>query len=282
MDLMWKKKNAAKVRLAVKHAALIRNAIKGSIDVDKVVVDWLATHNTSEITTDQAREWARVHIRPNDAKLNEALKKVYVEGFVFGQDVAMSAIPRAKISKAPSLNQMRNAMNIDWDKWKPGNKPAAALVKPSGGLSKLLDSRGVTISGLRKTTLDRIGTQLAYALQEGLPPKEIAADIEELVGDSERALTIAQTETSRAVTVASRELYEDSGVELVTWLVADPCDICQENEDAGPIPIDDTFPSGDTEPPAHPNCVCDLSPYVVNTQNISEDELSSLLEDEEQ
>jgi hypothetical protein len=70
-------------------------------------------------------------------------------------------------------------------------------------------------------------------------------------------------------------------VELVEWLVADPCDICEENESVSPIGIGETFPSGDTEPPAHPNCVCDIAPYVADTRNIGEDALSMILGDEE-
>ena len=83
--------------------------------------------------------------------------------------------------------------------------------------------------------------------------------------------------------VCSSDLFpsHDSGVELVEWLVADPCDDCQENADASPIGIDEVFPSGDTEPPAHPNCVCDLAPYVVDTRDIGEDALSYILSGEE-
>ena len=131
----------------------------------------------------------------------------------------------------------------------------------------------------------RIGTILAAGLKEGVTPSDMAKqmqwEIDDLLDDPERALTIAQTETSRAVSIASRELYEESGVELVEWLVADPCDLCQENADVSPIGIGDTFPSGDTEPPAHPNCVCDIAPYVVDTRNIGNDALSFILDGED-
>jgi hypothetical protein len=39
---------------------------------------------------------------------------------------------------------------------------------------------------------------------------------------------------------------------------ADPCDVCLENATAGWIDADETFPSGDEEPDAHPNCKCEL------------------------
>lgn len=41
-----------------------------------------------------------------------------------------------------------------------------------------------------------------------------------------------------------------------------PCELCIENEDVGPIPLDDPFPSGDYEPTIHINCDCILGLYV--------------------
>lgn len=37
-----------------------------------------------------------------------------------------------------------------------------------------------------------------------------------------------------------------------------PCEECLENEDAGPIMLQDDFPSGDAAPLLHPNCQCVL------------------------
>jgi hypothetical protein len=43
------------------------------------------------------------------------------------------------------------------------------------------------------------------------------------------------------------------------WVTnGDGCDACTANEDEGPIPIEDTFQSGDYAPTAHPGCDCDL------------------------
>jgi hypothetical protein len=57
----------------------------------------------------------------------------------------------------------------------------------------------------------------------------------------------------------SKKLREaaDSGDTEKSW-VGGTCDVCQENADAGWIDMDDTFPSGDDEPPAHPHCDCDI------------------------
>ena len=305
MNQLWKKANKAKVRLAAKRAQLIRVAIRESIDIKRVVDDWLNAGNNPDITGAQAREWARTHVRVNSTELNKALKIIYSESYVLGQDVGLSALSKARVNKAPSsLRQLQNALNIDWDNWKAGNRAAARLLKPPTGLSTLLDSRSVTIQGLNRTTVDRIGTILAEILKKGEVPstavsaiaqelgkpsaereaylRELGYDeIDDMLYDPERALTIAQTEMSRAVSVANRELYTETGVELVEWLIAEPCDLCQENADVSPIRIGDIFPSGDTEPPAHPNCVCDIAPYVTDTQDIGEEALSFILGDED-
>jgi hypothetical protein len=280
MNRAWKKRQGAKVRLAARRAKLVRDALRSSIDVDAVVNDFFAMGFTPTTTTEETRAYARIHIRPNSKEMFNALQTIYVDSYTLGQDIAMSAISKAKINKAPSKADLQRAMGINWDTWKPGNRAAANLLKPPRGLSDLLDKRGVTIQNVNRTTLDRIGTILARALAKGETPASVREELENLLDDSDRALTIAQTEMSSAVSVASRELYEESGAELVEWIVADPCDLCQENADVSPIGIGDTFPSGDTEPPAHPNCVCDIAPYVVDTQNIGQDALDYILNGE--
>ena len=276
----WRKKNGAKVRLAARRAALIRQALRESINISAVQEEWASAHpNPETMTTEQARQWARTNVRLDSEPLMAALRTIYLESYLLGEDIAMNSIAKAKINKAPTKQQLQRAVGINWDTWKAGNRAAALLVSKPRGLSTLLDGRNLTIQGINRTSLDRIGTRLANALAQGLPPSEV--DLSDFFDDSERALAIAQTEMSRAVATASRQLYEESGVELVEWIVADPCDLCQENADVSPIRIDDTFPSGDTEPPAHPNCVCDISPYVVDTRDIGEDALSYILDGEE-
>jgi hypothetical protein len=280
MNRAWKKRQGAKTRLAARRAKLIKDALRASIDVNAVVDDFFAMAFTPTTTTEETRAYAKIHIRPNSKEMFNALQTIYVDSYTLGQDIAMSAISKAKINKAPSKADLQRAMGINWDTWKPGNRAAANLLKPPRGLSDLLDRRGVTIQNVNRTTLDRIGTLLGRALAKGETPASVREELEDLLDDSERALTIAQTEMSSAVSIASRELYEESGAELVEWIVADPCDLCQENADVSPIGIGDIFPSGDTEPPAHPNCVCDIAPYVVDTQDIGQDALDYILNGE--
>jgi len=49
----------------------------------------------------------------------------------------------------------------------------------------------------------------------------------------------------------------------VRWVVEDvdgPCADCDDNALAGPTPLGQAFPTGQTAPPAHPGCRCVLAP----------------------
>ena len=298
MNKLQRQQQSAKIRLAAKHADHINKAIRNSVNVRQLCQDFFAHHNTAQISTQDARTWVKLHVQPSIENINKTLTSLYVESYLLGKDIGLSAIVRATITKAPSLTDIRSVQAVDWANWKPGNRAAAALVNPPNALRTLLESRSLIVNGISTTTMDRIGTQIAYALDNGLSARGVTPAIAELLAtaspertdyliqqginevtamlrDPERALMIAQTEMSRAANIASREMYVDSGVEQVEWLTADPCDLCQDNEDASPIGIDEVFPSDDTEPPAHPNCVCSLAPYIVDFKNPVEDEISA-------
>ena len=85
--------------------------------------------------------------------------------------------------------------------------------------------------------------------------------------DDARAEMIARTEISMANAHGSLNSYHSArklGVKVMKAWEPDPeaCPICEENGDAGAIDLDDTFPSGDDAPTAHPNCECVLVPVV--------------------
>lgn len=262
---MWEAHGTA-IRLASTHADKIRKAFNNAIDSDQIAQSFAETHPAGgTVTPAMARDWVKIHAQVTKKYLTDALTPLYADGWVLGQTAAKVALKTAltKAITAPDVGV------VNWDTWKPGNQAAAALIKPRGALKNLLDSRQITIDGVVDTKLNRIGTVLSDALAQGLTPKSVSIMVDQVVDDPQQALVIAQTEMSRAVSVASRNLYQDSGVTQVEWLVAIGCEDCQENADASPISIDDVFPSGDTEPPAHPNCMCALAPYV-DTSSLGE------------
>ena len=75
----------------------------------------------------------------------------------------------------------------------------------------------------------------------------------------ERARVIARTETARALGQGQKGAAEEQGRDEKRWATSGDdlvSDDCQENENAGWIPIADSFPSGIDTVPQHPNCRC--------------------------
>jgi hypothetical protein len=246
----------ATVRLIAQQATRIRKAFKLAIDGDAIAQSWAETHPAGgSVSPQTARDWVQAQAITNKKPMQMALARLYADGYTLGAKVAKTRLTGLK-------KDARVGTVIDWSNWKPGNESAAALVRPRGGLQSLLDSRKISVSDeVIHTKLDRIGTALAKGLEKGFTPQETAKMIDTIIDDPQQALMIAQTESSRAISVASRNAYEEAQVEQVEWLVAEGCEDCQDNADASPIGIGDTFPSGDSEPPAHPNCMCALAPY---------------------
>ena len=251
----------ATVRLIAQQATRIRKAFKLAINGDAIARSWAETHPAGgSVSPQMARDWVQAHAVTNKKPMQVALSRLYANGYTFGAKVAKTRLT--------GLKKDVSVTTVDWSTWTPGNESAAALVRPRGGLQALLDSRKIFISDdVIHTKLDRIGTALAKGLEQGLTPKETSKMIDTIIDDPQQALIIAQTETSRAMSVASRDAYEKANIEQVEWLVAEGCDECQENADASPIGIDEEFPSGDTEPPAHPNCMCALAPYFSSDES---------------
>lgn len=114
-----------------------------------------------------------------------------------------------------------------------------------------------------EATRDGIRTAVQAAVEGHLPVKDLRQGLVEAYGfSSARAQMIAQTEMNRAHGEGALAGYKASGVELKVWIAApDSCDECVENEDEGPIPIDEKFQSGDETDPAHPNCTCTIAAF---------------------
>ena len=261
-------------QIAASNAVKIRAALLASINENQVAKAFVDSH--PQVTNDpvadrqRARDWAKVNVSFNNTPLKSALNRTHAEGWVTGDKAAKANIRTAALNKAPTIADILQDPKVNvWKDWKPGNEAAAALVNPSGGLRDLLDKSNITIQGLNNTSLDRLGTILADNLRAGQSAGKTADQIQQFLADTvgedfadpSRALSIAITETSRAVNQASLDRYTESQIEEVEWLGIEPCEICAEN-DGEVVTIGESFPSGDDAPPAHPNCYCTLLPVI--------------------
>lgn len=227
-----------------------------------VAQEWLS-HNANKAIApedlEDAKAWVKINVNLDNKALTKTLKKVYGSGWVFGSRDAK--------------NKITAQVGFDWTTWEAGREAAAVLVDAPRGLSTILNRTGKTIKSIDDTTLDRMGSALANGLAQGLGAEEISRAIDYIIDDPARSMVIARTETARALVEASAIEYREAGITEVQWIVGEPCDICAENANMI-MPLGEEFPSGDIQPPAHPNCVCDISPVVAfspDNQEASED-----------
>lgn len=246
-------------RIAARAAVKLRAALRQSIDAKRLFQlykesDPLTTDNEAQDNA-RARAWAMMNMLPNNQALINALMYLWAEAFVLGEDSANDALRQARqAKKAPETG-------VDWANWKPGDRASALLITPPKAFQSLLSRSGLAIRGLDKTGYDRVGTALARSIRLGLGDTNAAKLINDAIGDPARALTIAITETNRAVSLGAMKTYREAGLQKMEWAVSDPCPECAQNS-GQVVEIGGTFNSGAQQPPAHPNCRCALLPVL--------------------
>lgn len=116
-------------------------------------------------------------------------------------------------------------------------------------------------------TRNMVRSAIYDGLQNGLTAEQIAASVGAVNAKAfspERAALIANTEIANAHgqgLLMGMKGAKSTGMNVKKeWVAggADPCEDCLENEDEGPIDVDDDFPSGDDASPAHPRCECSI------------------------
>jgi SPP1 gp7 family putative phage head morphogenesis protein len=168
-----------------------------------------------------------------------------------------------------SAQQIRTALwsvlaNLWSQAFAAGLRTAAAGGLAVAVLAELLNQDAV--SSMANEWLDEVaGTYtglLADAIAEGGTADELSERISSVLADEAHARMIVVTETTRAANAGRSAGYQAVNVERVQWVThsADPCPSCIANEKQGPVLLGHPFQSGDTAPPAHPNCQCTLEP----------------------
>lgn len=246
-------------RMAAKNAIKIRAALKQTTNFEQVFEAYQETHPITTVNRAQdrarARAWAILNARLNNEALIAALERLYAEAYALGDVAAGEWIARAEqMQKAPEVF-------IDWSKWKPGDLVASLFLRKPRAFRQLLERMDIVIRELSRTTLDDIGTALADSIELGLDAVSASKLIARHVASPSRALTIAITEQNRAMTAATIERYKEAEIGQVEWEVSDPCDKCAQNANVV-VSIGQSFPSGNSQPPAHPHCRCVLLPII--------------------
>lgn len=249
----------ADVRIATNNARKIQAALRQGVDAKRVIAAYRRTnpHTSKNLAQDRARAraWAMLNMRINNEPLLEILQRTWADGFALGQAYGDEQIARAREATKAASDY------VDWDNWKPGDAATATLLRPPKAFQELLGRARVTIKDLDQTGYDRVGTALADSIEQGLSDTRAAKLINDAIGSPARALSIAITETNRAMSYGAISRYKAAKLEQMEWATSDPCPICAMNSGAK-VNIGSTFPSGAEMPPAHPHCRCAILPVI--------------------
>lgn len=131
----------------------------------------------------------------------------------------------------------------------------------------ILAQRIRPIVGLTERETMAVARFMASLTEEGVAANVINSQVANYAKflHKNRATRIARTEISNAYNFGQLNSIKQArdadwlpGVPEKSWMAggADPCEICEENEAAGPIALESAFPSGDEHPTAHPSCQC--------------------------
>lgn len=122
---------------------------------------------------------------------------------------------------------------------------------------------GELIKDLNETSRQALRKTISDGIREGKKITHLRRDIQSefrfMV--KTRADRIARTETANALGNSFMERGRQLNIKGKKWLASwNSCPICMENQAAGVIPFEDSFPSGHSTPPSHPNCTCAVAP----------------------
>lgn len=194
------------------------------------------------------------------------------------EDIAQGVVPKELAAAgSDAAAQTLAALELDPETfrrpseevWEYARMRAAELVGKKWVDGELVDNPNAEWS-IDESTREMLRDTVSMGISSGMTIDELQDALEEDYAFSpERARMIARTEVITAHNQGAMSSYraaEDAGLKVYKeWIVTEDdltCEVCNENADAGPIPLDETFPSGDDAPSAHPNCRCSIAPSV--------------------
>jgi SPP1 gp7 family putative phage head morphogenesis protein len=188
-----------------------------------------------------------------ETKINHILEQLDMDGWAVIQDATSDILE--ELTK-DGVYQALLQIGLD----------DSAMTEQMNSLAvKWAEDHSAELVSIDDATKNFLRSDISTAVEEGWSNRQLGNTLAQNYAFSvDRAETIARTETATADVQGNLIAYKESGVvEGKEWIVGDECcDDCADNEDAGVIPLDDDFPSGDDAPPLHPSCRCDLLPVM--------------------
>lgn len=186
----------------------------------------------------------------------ELLERLAMEGARTGGAALKAMVPDAANFALPA-DQVR-----EW-----AREHAAELV----GMRRLEDGTVIQnpnpVYAISENTREMLRGTLADAFRDGVTREKLIEGLQASYAFSkERATVIARTEVSAAYVAGNKLAWAASGLvvgkQSILSDLHDVDDLCNTNAAAGPIPLEQPYPSGSISVPHHPRCECDEIPIL--------------------
>lgn len=209
----------------------------------------------------------RSGITSRNAELRRLIDELDATGIA--EEVAgdLETAMQAAFRRAAAVGMQQVGFSIDADITKQMDVRARDYAEERGG---------ELIKDLAGTTEDDMHALLRRAIGEGMSTDELQDAVESMGAFGEaRAEMIARTELAFAHVQGNKAGWVESGQVVGKKAVLGDNhtveDICDDAVAAGVVGLDEEFVDGYTEPPFHPNCVCDIEP-VLSEDTTGEDD----------
>lgn len=231
----------------------LAEVLTGATSPNGLARRWLTRSKAASSERDDAEKWLAGLALPLASELRRFLAFLYAEGYLIGSRAALALLAGEA---------------VDWTGWTLGDGARARAVLNADGwageLDEFLSDAAPIADQIADHRRSRLAGVLLAALAAGWSESELA-DALRAAYSTEWARMVALTELTRASSAAAGRRYTGADVAHVRWQTAEDmnvCGICVGNEDAGPLPVGEAFPSGATQPPQHPSCRCALLPVT--------------------
>lgn len=246
-----------------KQSALIDiKTTKKALDLGAVPIEWSTPWEEmirEFVGDDVIRTWLK-SMDDSGEKVARAVNAIQVKAFEF--DTVMTAVKAW-------IDNSGGTLIVNLTTAQMGSIHALLQSQIALGVTSpyILAQRLQPLVGLTVKESAAVGRFIATLTEEGVSASAVNSQASKYARflHKNRAARIARTEISNAYNFGQLESLKQArdagwlpGEPVKSWMAggADPCEICIENEAAGEISLDAAFPSGDTEPTAHPNCQC--------------------------
>ena len=198
------------------------------------------------------------------AALAVAILSIWADAWILGAKEARDSLDEKDIW-VPSEDPLDQRIDkVNWGEWAPGNPPSP---KDLPGFEDIESQLATLVKGITETTRREIAAAVQRFADDRVVgpwrPEELqslADEIEQIVGNPDRAMLIARTETNRSMNASAIQLLHRAGVTMFD-LVPHPtaCPLCKAVAAANPHPLSDKS----AIPPLHPNGRCSIAPAVM-------------------